>query len=33
MKKDSVVAKILAAILAGMMIVSVLAITITYFLH
>ena len=33
MKKDSMYVKIMAAILAGMMVVSVLALTITYFNH
>ena len=33
MKKDSLFVKIVAGILAGLMIVSVLAIAIIYFLH
>jgi hypothetical protein len=33
MKKDSMYVKIMAAILAGMMVVSVLALTITYLIH
>ena len=33
MKKDSVFVKVMAGILAGLMIVSVLAIAIIYFLH
>ena len=33
MKKDSLFVKIMAGILAGMMVVSVLAFTIIYFIH
>ena len=33
MKKDSIFAKILAAILAGMMLVSAVALAITYLIH
>lgn len=33
MKKDSLFVKIMAGILAGLMIVSVLAIAVIYFLH
>ncbi len=33
MKKDSLFVKIMAGILAGMMVVSVLAVTIIYFIH
>ena len=33
MKKDSLFVKVMAGILAGLMIVSVLAIAVIYFLH